>query len=109
MLFRSNGNGTFAPYSPLPRGNIDFSTPLSSTNAHILHGDFKGDGKQDIIAIGSSSIYQYDSYILFGHGDGTFDPPLLIARDMTDKGRKISERRVRQIITKLGLRKTETS
>jgi hypothetical protein len=78
-----NGDGTFAPYSPLPRGNIDFSTPLSSTNAHILHGDFKGDGKQDIIAIGSSSIYQYDSYVLFGHGDGTFDPPLLIANTST--------------------------
>jgi hypothetical protein len=78
-----NGDGTFAPYSPLPRGNIDFSTPLSSTNAHILHGDFNGDGKQDIIAIGSSSIYQYDSYILFGHGDGTFDPPLLISNTST--------------------------
>jgi hypothetical protein len=27
--------------------------------------------------------YQYDSYILFGHGDGTFDPPLLIANTST--------------------------
>ena len=77
------GDGTFAPYTALPRGNIDFSTPLSSTNAHILHGDFNGDGKQDIIAIGSSSIYQYDSYIMFGHGDGTFDPPVLISNTST--------------------------
>ncbi|HWW23183.1 MAG TPA: FG-GAP-like repeat-containing protein [Edaphobacter sp.] len=69
-----NGDGTFAPYKPLANANINFSTPLSSWNAYILHGDFDGDGHQDLLAIGSPSIYQYNSYIYFGHGDGTFGP-----------------------------------
>jgi Bacterial Ig-like domain (group 3)/FG-GAP-like repeat len=73
-----NGDGTFGPVSSLPNGVADFSTPLSVMNAHIVHGDFNGDGKQDLLAIGSSSIYQYDSYMLLGHGDGTFDTPVLV-------------------------------
>lgn len=73
-----NGDGTFQPRIALPNGDADFSTPLSATNAHILHGDFNGDHHQDIIAIGSSSIYQYDNYILFGNGDGTFSIPQLV-------------------------------
>ena len=73
------GDGSFEYRTPLPRGVADFSTPLSATNAHILHGDFNGDHHQDIIAIGSSAIYQYNEYILFGHGDGTFNTPALVA------------------------------
>jgi hypothetical protein len=77
-LSLGNGDGTFQFRTPLPRGIADFSTPLSATNAHILHGDFNGDHHQDIIAIGSSSIYQYDNYVLFGHGDGSFTTPALV-------------------------------
>jgi hypothetical protein len=82
-LSLGNGDGTFTPYTPLPNGNINFSTPLSAANAYILHGDFNGDGKQDLLAIGSSSIYQYDSYIYFGHGNGTFAPLIKIANSST--------------------------
>jgi hypothetical protein len=69
-----NGDGTFAPYKPLANANINFSTPLSAQNAYLFHGDFNGDGNQDLLAIGSPSIYQYNSYIYFGRGDGTFGP-----------------------------------
>lgn len=72
------GDGTFQAPIALPSGNINFSTPLSATDARILHGDFNGDGHQDILAIGSSSIYQYDSYVLFGDGKGSFASPQLV-------------------------------
>jgi hypothetical protein len=79
-LSLGKGDGTFGAPTALSNNNgaIDFSTPLSATNAHILHGDFNGDGKLDLLAIGSPGIYQYNSYILFGHGDGTFNAPVLV-------------------------------
>jgi hypothetical protein len=75
------GDGTFsAPaHQPNRSGAINFSTPLSTLNAKILHGDFNGDGTVDIIAIGSSATDQYDSYLLLGNGDGTLEEPILIA------------------------------
>ena len=80
-LSLGKGDGTFAAPVPLSNNNktINFSTPLSSMNAHIVHGDFNGDGKLDLLAIGSSSIYQYDSYLFFGNGDGTFKDPVLVS------------------------------
>jgi Bacterial Ig-like domain (group 3)/FG-GAP-like repeat len=79
-LSLGKGDGTFAAPTALPNGGgtINFSTPLSASYAHILHGDFNGDGKLDLLAIGSSSISQYNSYVLFGNGDGTFNAPLLV-------------------------------
>ncbi len=81
-----NGDGTFHAPVKLPNSNgaINFSTPLSETNAHILHGDFNGDGKLDLVAIGSSGIYEYDSYILIGNGDGTFKQPVKVANTSSD-------------------------
>lgn len=79
-LSLGKGDGTFSAPVALPNnsGAINFSTPLSATNAHILHGDFNGDGKLDLLAIGSPSIYVYNWYILSGHGDGTFSSPVLV-------------------------------
>jgi Bacterial Ig-like domain (group 3)/FG-GAP-like repeat/FG-GAP repeat len=79
-LSLGKGDGTFAAPVALPNnsGAINFSTPLSVINAHILHGDFNGDGKQDIIAMGSPSIYSYLGYLLLGHGDGTFTAPVSV-------------------------------
>jgi hypothetical protein len=73
-----NGDGTFKPFAAIPNGGIDFSTGGSAGNAQIVHGDFNGDGKQDLLAIGESGVYQYNSYILFGNGDGTFATPQLV-------------------------------
>jgi hypothetical protein len=82
VRFLGNGDGTFKPFVSLPHGSIDFSTSNLSS-APILHGDFNGDGKQDIIAIGSPSVYVYNSYILFGNGNGTFASPSLVPDSAT--------------------------
>jgi hypothetical protein len=85
-LSLGNGDGTFGTPTALPNNNgaVNFSTPLWATDAHILHGDFNGDGKLDLLAIGSPSIYQYNSYILFGHGNGTFNAPVLVPNSSSD-------------------------
>ena len=72
------GDGTFAAPVAAPNGDgaLNFSTPLSATGAHIAHGDFNGDGKLDLLAIASPSIYVYNTYLLLGNGDGTFQSPV---------------------------------
>ena len=77
-LSLGNGDGTFKPYTALPNGGIDFSTGGILGDAQIVHGDFTGNGKQDILAIGSPGTYEYDSYILYGNGDGMFASPQLV-------------------------------
>jgi len=77
-LSLGNGDGTFKPYTALPNGGIDFSTGGIAGDAQIVHGNFRGHGIQDILAIGSPSTYVYNSYILFGNGDGTFASPQLV-------------------------------
>jgi hypothetical protein len=72
-----NGDGTFQPPVALPNGGISFAASTFAFN--IAHGDFRENGRQDILAIGSPGTYEYDSYILFNNGDGTFQPPLELA------------------------------
>jgi hypothetical protein len=79
------GDGTFAAPVAAPNGDgaLNFGTPLSATGAHIAHGDFNGDGKLDGVAIGSSSIYAYNAYLLLGNGDGTIQSPVLVPDSST--------------------------
>jgi hypothetical protein len=74
------GDGTFAAPVALSNqsGGVKFSTPLSAAAAHIAHGDFNGDGKVDLLAIGSPGIYEYQYYIFWGNGDGTFRDPVMV-------------------------------
>ena len=74
------GDGTFAAPVALSNlsGGVNFSTPIWPTDAHIVHGDFNGDGKVDLLAIGSAAIYQYQYYIFWGNGDGTFRDPVMV-------------------------------
>jgi hypothetical protein len=82
------GDGTFGPLADLPGGaGVDFTTPNAEQYAHIVHGDFNGDGKQDVVAIGSPTFGTYVPYLFVGHGDGTFDAPIatsIISRPSVD-------------------------
>ena len=75
-----NGDGTFKPYVAQPNGAISFSQ-TDGSYMQIAHGDFRGNGKQDILAIGNTGSGGLDdlaSYILFGNGDGTFSSPQVV-------------------------------
>jgi len=71
------GDGTFLPYTEIQPGAAYFSGLYEErVAAQLLHGDFNGDGKEDIIAYGSTDVNGFYSmyYYLQGNGDGTFQP-----------------------------------
>lgn len=77
------GDGTFEPPAALPAGNVSFAGASTGFNDgfNIGHGDFTGNGRQDIIATGatgSGATLQFNAYILFNNGDGTFSEPQLV-------------------------------
>jgi hypothetical protein len=76
-LSLGNGDGTFQAPVSLPNADISFASVDIAFN--IAHGDFRGNGRQDILAVGSPGTYEYNSYILFNNGDGTFQPPQELA------------------------------
>jgi hypothetical protein len=63
----NKGDGSLAEATQIPNGNINF-TPLGPP---AVHGDFNGDGNQDIIAPGQTTATAA-TYLLNGKGDGTF-------------------------------------
>jgi hypothetical protein len=75
-LSLGNGDGTFQPPVALPNGTPTFAN--GNFGFTITHGDFRGTGRQDILAIGSPGTYDYESYVLFNNGGGSFSPPLLV-------------------------------
>lgn len=64
-----NGDGSFAS----PRYYPDFS---SQTGSPLLIGDFNGDGKVDI-ALPNGTYGGSGTVVLYGNGDGTFQPAVI--------------------------------
>jgi uncharacterized protein (DUF2141 family) len=72
-------DGTFSPATSIPGTVVynDGNPGISLT--HIVHGDFNGDGHQDLITIGLPAINTTVPYLLSGHGDGTFSSPVALS------------------------------
>lgn len=68
--------GAFAASSAIPSAPIDltYTAPFP-----LLHGDFDGDGNQDLVVQGTMDNYSPQAYFLHGKGDGTFTPPVVIS------------------------------
>jgi hypothetical protein len=71
-LWLGNGDGTFSPSNPV-------SIPNSSiaSDQQVVVADIDGDGNGDIIIGPGNNPYNYlqPLLILYGNGDGTFQPP----------------------------------
>lgn len=71
-LSLGKGDGTFQPFTTIPNGDLTF---VSGSASQVLHGDFRGNGKQDLLAYATPDGNIYDFYWLAGNGDGTFSSP----------------------------------
>jgi hypothetical protein len=67
VVFLNNGDGTFAELSS-GFGEGDYTGPIAVA-------DFNGDGKLDVVTLGSSSGAVFVAFFL-GNGDGTFTGPV---------------------------------
>ncbi len=77
VLQTGKGDGTFSAPTALPQGGASFA---AFGAAFLAHGDFNGDGKQDLLATsvtppGTLTLPQ--TFLLLGHGDGSFDAPVV--------------------------------
>ena len=88
-LSLGKGDGTyFAPVAlNNQNGAINFSV---SVDTFIVRGDFNGDGKVDLMAIGSPGGNNYGYSLFLGNGDGTFQNPLSVTPPSFPFGTRIS-------------------
>ena len=79
LLQIGNGDGTFSAPTALPHGDASFA---ASGATFLAHGDFNGDGKQDLLATSvtpTGTLTSPQTYLSLGHGDGSFDAPVVTA------------------------------
>ena len=67
-VFLGNGDGSFQTPINLPLG-------ANCGPIELMVGDFNGDGNPDLVTIDESGLCP-DISVIFGNGDGTFQPPI---------------------------------
>ena len=77
-----NGNGTFQP-------SVEYGTGIDPISLAI--GDFNGDGKLDLVTANSVPISGGSVSVLLGNGDGTFQPHVDYATDMSPHSVKVAD------------------
>ncbi|HED32632.1 MAG TPA: VCBS repeat-containing protein [Gammaproteobacteria bacterium] len=55
-----------------------FDSPLIGTSINMITGDFNGDGREDILEIGSVTITDIALALFMGNAEGSFDLPVLV-------------------------------
>jgi hypothetical protein len=68
-FFAGNGDGTFQAATQVFNGG----------ELALAAGDLNGDGKLDLVTLGFDSNQNMSAIVLFGNGDGTFQPPAYYA------------------------------
>jgi hypothetical protein len=76
-VFLGNGNGTF-------QNPVQSATP--GQPVYLTVGDLNGDGKLDLVGVASNDTGSNPNlgpvYVLFGNGDGTFQPTVQVHSDI---------------------------
>ncbi len=74
------GDGTFLPYRNLDTGAVHFNGYNTAMVCRVVHGDFNGDGKEDLLASGAADTYSLEPHVYYlqGNGDGTFQKPVQV-------------------------------
>lgn len=70
-------DGTFEPAAPILSSNL--SSIDDQISAPVLHGDFNGDGHQDLLTMNTEEDPSFHPVLLLGHGDGTFQPQTVVS------------------------------
>jgi hypothetical protein len=73
LILAGNGDGTFQSPVAYNIGEHPSSTAI---------GDFNGDRKLDLV-VTASVVATTNLYVLFGNGDGTFQPAVTLAKRST--------------------------
>jgi hypothetical protein len=101
LMDHTSGGEASSMYVLLGKGNGTFQAPLpvnsgTASPYEFVVADFNGDGKVDLVVAGPT-VGEPNPAILFGNGDGTFQPPvsigpqlisnLLVAGDFNQDGK----------------------